>query len=118
MPDSEHQYQAMFVSWLESNYPDVLFFAIPNGASLAGRGRQMSRLKSEGLLPGVPDILIAEPRSKYHGLFLEMKTPRGKLSENQEWFIAQADQRNYYTAVCYGFEDARDLVKEYLSWIE
>ncbi len=116
--DSEHIEQAQLVNWLETNHPEILFFAIPNGASLAGRGRQMNRLKAEGLLPGTADLEICEPRGRWHGCFVEMKTEKGKLSPNQSWFLAEAEKRHYYTICAHGFEQARELVGEYLSWVE
>ena len=117
---TEHTEQAAFCQWMDIQYPDVLYFSIPNGGWLAGnagqRAGQMNKLKAEGLLPGTSDLLIAEPRGKWHGMFLEMKQRGGKLSENQEWFLAEAEKRGYFTAVAFnGFDDAQALVDDYLK---
>jgi hypothetical protein len=113
---SEHQEQATVVSWIERNYPEILYFAVPNGASLAGRGRQMNKLKAEGLLPGAADLVILEPRGGWHGALLEMKTETGQLHCNQAWFIAQAEQRHYFTIVAHGAAEAIAMIGDYLGW--
>ena len=116
---SEHDEQKALIQWLDFQYPDTLFFAIPNGAHLAGTDRQrfaqINKLKAEGLVPGTPDVFIAEPRGGYAGCFVEMKTLTGKLSDNQKEFLARAEARGFYTIVGFGFEFARDMVDDYLS---
>lgn len=117
---SEHDEQQAVCQYLDTVYPDVLYHANPNGAWLAGnkgqRMGQMRKLKGEGLLPGVSDLFIAEPRGIWHGFYLEMKDVGGaKPSENQAWFIAQAEQRGYFTAVAYGFDEAKPLIDYYLT---
>lgn len=116
---SEHFEQSALVSWIDSNFPDALFFSIPNGAHLHGEGKarfaQINKLKAEGLRPGVSDLFIAEARGGYHGCFVEMKTLTGELSENQTQFLAEAEEKGYFTIVGRGFEFARDLVDDYLS---
>ena len=105
--NSEHIEQVNFVNWLEYNYPDEKFFAIPNG------GKRLikvaSELKAEGVKRGVPDLYF--PRLK---LWIEMKKVKGgSLSKEQkEW-------RDYLTDVCgdtwfccNGFESAKEA---YLS---
>ena len=117
---SEHTEQMTFCNWMNLQYPNVLYFSVPNGGWLAGndsqRAAQMNKLKSEGLLPGVADLFIAEPRGEFHGMFLEMKQTGGKLSENQKWFIAESEKRGYFTAVAMnGFDDARSMTEWYLK---
>jgi hypothetical protein len=116
---SEHDHQKAVCDYLDAAYPDALYHANPNGAWLAGnkaqRFGQMRKLKAEGLTPGTPDLFIAEPRGAWHGFYLEMKDPNGaKPTENQVWFIAHAEQRGYFTAVAYGFDEARELIDVYL----
>ena len=118
---SEHEEQMLVVDMLHRLYPNVLFWSTPNGAHLAGNIRQrsasMNKLKSEGFLPGVSDIIIFEPRDKYSAMFLEMKRAKGgEVSENQEWFLAQIEERGGYGVVAHGYEEAKILIDEYLSW--
>lgn len=119
---TEHDEQVQVINWCFDHtreYPELdLIFAIPNGAMLGG-GRigaiRANALKAEGMRPGVCDLFLPSPRGDYHGMFIEMKTEIGKLSPNQEEFIAQVKEQGYYTAVCYGASEAIEQLKSYLQ---
>jgi len=91
----------------------VLWWHTPNG----GRRNKLeaSSFKKQGVKPGVSDCIILEPRGKYHGLAIELKTSTGKLSESQKTFLERAKIRGYKTAVCWGIEETEHVVKEYLK---
>lgn len=112
---SEHQEQVAVCQYLDVVYPDVLYFSVPNGASLTNAGRQMNKLKAEGLLPGVSDLIIFEPRGQYSCMFLEMKTLTGKPSEVQQWFIRQVEARGAFGTFAYGADDAIKAIDIYLN---
>ena len=127
---TEHNEQATFFDWLNlklNEYPEIhpLFFAVPNGANLAGNTRQkaiqMNKLKREGFVPGVSDTVYLSGRGGYLGLVLEFKTEQrrnqkdGGLSENQQEFLRAARMEGYLAAVAYGVEDGIDIVSNYLS---
>lgn len=119
---SEHAEQVAVIDWCFRNtarYPSLdLIFAIPNGAMLGG-GRigaiRMNALKAEGLRPGVCDLFLPLPKGVYHGMFIEMKTATGTLSENQEQFIEAVTQLGYFAPVCWGADDAIDNLQWYLE---
>jgi hypothetical protein len=117
---SEHDEQVSVIDYLQKAYPSVLVFSIPNGAHLAGsigqRAAAMNKLKSEGLLPGVSDLEIFEPRGGYSCMFLEMKKKGGGngASDNQLWFIRQVSERGAFGVVANGFDEARPLIDDYL----
>ena len=119
---TEHAEQVTVIDWcfaMTRTYPELdLIFAIPNGAMLGG-GRlgaiRANALKAEGLRPGVCDLFLPAPRGKWHGMFIEMKTQIGKLSDNQKEFIARVEEQGYYTAVCYGADEAIEQLKFYLQ---
>lgn len=119
MTQSEHAEQVAVVSYLQIKYPDALFWSTPNGSMLGG-GRigaiRMNALKAEGLLPGVSDLIIFEPRGGWSCMFLEMKRSKGGvLSENQAWFIAQVEARGAYTVVAEGADEAIEFIDDYLN---
>ena len=43
-----------------------------------------ARLKAEGLVAGVADLLLLTPNKEYGSLAIEMKTPTGRLSDSQK----------------------------------
>jgi hypothetical protein len=121
MKVSEHQEQVALVSWFRLAFPKfkIHLFAIPNGAHLAGDARlraiKMNAMKSEGFTSGVSDLFLMIPKNGYHGLWIEMKAKAGKVSDNQKEFMAAANAMNYKTIVCFGFDDAKIKIEEYLK---
>jgi hypothetical protein len=123
----EHAEQVLVVDYIYKQYGnDILFFSVPNGARLAsGRGRdaqriaaiRMNKLKAEGLLPGVSDLIIFEPRGGYSAMFLEMKRADGGCgaSESQLEFIAKVESRGGYGVVANGFDEAKIFIDDYLN---
>lgn len=79
------------------------------------------RLKAQGVRAGVSDLVLAIPVSPYHGLFLELKRPKtltsraGTLSDEQRDFLVLMAGVGYAVAVCYGWEDAKDTIEDYLA---
>ena len=119
MKTLEHTEQVNLIKWWELvcrkwNLDERLLFAIPNGGE-----RNVivaSRLKSEGVRSGVPDLFLACGRSCYHGLFIEMKKPKGgRVSDNQKSFIDLLKNQDYATAVCHGWSEAMAAIESYLS---
>lgn len=120
---SEHEEQVLVVDYLHKAYPNVLFWSTPNGARLASgkdtrlAAMRMNMLKKEGLLPGVSDLIIFEPRGGYSAMALEMKREDGGAgaSENQLQFIREFEARGGYGVVADGFDEARIFIDDYLS---
>ena len=109
---SEHQEQVDVIRWFRLNYPKLIIFAIPNGG-MRNIGTAIN-LKKEGALKGVPDLFLMAANNTYHGLFIEMKSIKGKVSEEQKYFIEQAKLQSYAAEVCYGFEEAYKCINQYL----
>jgi hypothetical protein len=113
---NEHNHQKLVVLWFRATYPDLaaVFFAIPNG------GRRdpatAKRLQEEGVLAGVPDLLLAVPRGPLAGLFLEMKAVLGgRLSQPQKAAHAALTAQGYAVAVAHGYEAAKAAIVDYLE---
>ena len=88
-------------------------FAIPNGGQ-----RNIivaTRLKAEGVKSGVPDIFLPVARGGAHGLFIELKTEKGKPSVNQREWVGDLGLNGYAAVFCYGWEHAKDTILEYLK---
>jgi hypothetical protein len=118
---SEHQEQVLLMQWfkLQHKKHEGHLFAIPNGAHLAGDARaraiKITKMKAEGFLNGVADLFLMIPKDGWHGLFIEMKAKKGVLSDDQEKFLGKAQMMGYLSVVCYGFEDAKKIITEYLK---
>ena len=62
--------------------PGVIWFHCPNGAPTSARTG--ARMKAMGLLAGVADMVIIRPGGLVY--FLELKSPKGRLSPAQKAF--------------------------------
>ncbi len=112
----EEQEQVKIFQWASMQtclYPELkLLHHIPNGGE---RNRIVAaKLKAAGVKPGVPDLCLPVPRGKYHGLYIELKYGRGRLSQYQQEWIHDLSEQGYKTAVCYGLDAAVETIKEYL----
>jgi len=129
---SEHDEQALFVSIARARWPDVVIASVPNGMPLGGlsskqKAKIINWMKAEGLLVGMPDLLIFAPRLAppnkdgarilYCGLALEFKRVRGgTLSDAQKDILAKLEASGYYTAVPHGYEEAMEITETYMAW--
>lgn len=112
--------QMTVMQWAKLNehlYKDLaLLHHIPNGGS---RNRlEAIHLKQQGVKAGVPDLCLPVPRCGFHGLYIEMKRRKNaRASEAQKKWIAALRRQGYFAAVCYGADEAINLIEAYLSRI-
>ena len=71
-------------------------------------------LKRQGVKAGVPDIVLPAVRAGYHGLYIELKAGKNTTTDNQKRWLEYLRQQGYYTAVCYGWQPAAELIERYL----
>lgn len=111
---TESSHQIRLVGRIRHFYPDVVVFAIPNGG---GRTyMEATKLKEEGVLPGVSDLMVLEARGGWFGLFIEMKREvGGNVSEQQRDFMKTARERGYKCVVGVGCEDAWAKFEKYMA---
>ena len=114
--DEEHRIQVSCVGWFRMKYPHLAarLFAVPNG----GRrdGITGARLKEEGVLAGVADLILLVPNADYHALLIEMKTPKGRQSDSQRaWQRAVAGNDDYLYVVVRSLEEFIKVIEEYLQ---
>jgi hypothetical protein len=87
---------------------------IPNeGNRGAWGGRKM---KMKGLKAGVSDFFLAYPTSSSSGLWIELKrTVLYRISPEQREWITLMKNAGYDADFAYGWEDAKNIVEQYLS---
>ena len=110
---SEHDEQYKLFS-LTRYRPELRWmFAIPNGGyrTKATAGK----MAAEGLKAGIWDIFVPIPSGGYHGLFIEMKFGKNKLTELQREFGKFATGQGYLCKVAYSAEQAIEIIDEYLE---
>lgn len=113
--EPEHDMQVSCVKWFRSQYKPLsqLLFAVPNGSL---RNKVIARkLKAEGVISGVADLMLAVPGENSHGLFIEMKNGKAnnQSSAQKEW-EKQITAQGYKYALCRSLEDFIELINKYL----
>ena len=53
-------------------------------------------------------------RAGYHGLYIELKAGENTTTKKQKEWLEYLRQQGYYTAVCYGWQPAAQLIEQYL----
>lgn len=115
MQNNEHLEQVLLIQWFRAQYPLYAncLWAIPNGG--IRHIKTAIRLKREGALSGVSDLFLMIPKGNFHGAFIEMKAKKGKIQENQLKFIKLAKTMGYEGVICYGFQEAKEFIQNYLN---
>src|SRR6478736_715564 len=131
--NEEMKMQMAVIAWwrqfcLTVNVPEFLLWHTPNGSVYSGsaenRARVGAMMKRQGCRGGVPDLFLAYPKTRFvrtpaafdvHGLFIELKTPKGILSLDQNVMLAALEKQGYQTAVCRTVEDAQRVITSYLT---
>lgn len=115
--DGEHAEQAALVRWAtfaRARLPDLaLLYAIPNGGHR--HKATAARLKAEGVKRGVPDVCLPVARGGSHGLYIELKTGRGRPTPEQLGWIRALRRQGYVAEVCHGWQQARTAIEDYLA---
>lgn len=116
---TEAQHQATLIKWtqqptIRQAFPELaLLHHIPNGGSR--NPIEAKHLKQQGVKSGVPDLHLPVSRKGFNGLYIELKTEKGRPSENQKWWIDSLKKQGNYACVCHGWEEAKDCLLWYLK---
>lgn len=106
---SEIQIQAGFRARLRYVAPAVSCVAIPNAAKRTQWAAH--RAKQEGLATGFPDVMLLAPGGKIG--FLEFKSAKGRLSDNQREWIERLDVRGFPVRVVRSIDEAIQFLRDH-----
>ena len=114
--EEEHRLQVACVNWYRlqhRKYADSLI-AVPNGGK---RDKTTAKkMKAEGQLAGVADLILLVPNTNYHALLIELKTPKGRQSQSQRAWQMTAERHGYKYVVCRSLDDFITTIKDYLRY--
>jgi len=88
-----------------------LLFAVPNEGKRSVANA--SRMKAQGIVSGVSDLIFLLPKHGFHGLCIEMKAPKMKQTDNQKEFEL-AITPNYKYVVCHSVDEFMKVITEYV----
>lgn len=115
--DNEAGAQETLFQWAEyqaSKYPELkLLYHIPNG----GKRDKVTaiNLKRQGVKAGVPDLFLPVARGGFFGLYIELKVGKNKATALQKEWLYNLNKQGYFTAICYGWQQAAELLTGYLN---
>lgn len=121
----EYHLQKQVCQWLDLQHSELLYMTDTVAAvrlTFAQGNRNKAVQKKDFKCP---DLLIFEPNSTYHGLFIELKveTPfkkNGDLKKNdhlegQAKTIKDLRAKGYYACFAWSFEMVQEIVNNYLK---
>lgn len=125
---SEHSQQCALFCWAANNqakYPQLKWMHSSGNGIFTTSGHK-AKEKAAGLKNGVPDICLPMPMQLrqdycYYGLYIELKIPKrrteknGGCSDEQLEWLAFLNSQGHKAVVCYGWEEARDVIIKYLE---
>lgn len=108
MKQHESTLQKSCVKWFKLQYPKEIIFAVPNGSSR--NLLEAVRLKAEGTLAGVSDLIVIFPNKI---LFIELKYGKGKQTEHQLLFEQKIKSKGFDYYLINSFESFKELITKF-----
>lgn len=112
----EHRIQQACVRWFNLQYPYLRgrLFAVPNG----GRRDVVTgaKLKAEGVVAGVADLILLVTNKAHGALLIEMKKPGGIQSAAQrQWQEIVTTNGEYKYVICRSIYDFMREIRDFLN---
>jgi len=64
---------------------------------------------------GVPDMFLPVAVNPFHGLYIELKTRKGKVSAKQKEWQRRLRLQGYASEICFGADRAIEILQQYLD---
>ena len=98
--------QRSIITYLRAVVPGCVVMAIPNGSQRTATGRPANAVP--GFLAGAPDIIVALVGGSV--IWLEVKSPVGRLSENQIYVHGLLEKAGHKCFVVRSVDDVRSVL--------
>lgn len=119
MKHEESNIQIVCVNWFRLMHPNLVLSSSLNGVKLSGtqiqRRVKWNRLVQEGAKAGVADLFLMHASNGFHGLYIEIKTPKGKQSPEQKAFEHSALIEGYEYKIARSLDEFILIIKNYLK---
>lgn len=123
---TELELQAMVADYLRLQYPSAIFHSDYGSGIKLTMGQAIKQKRLNGGRRSWPDMLVAEPKGKYSGLFIELKkegvrvykkdgtlVSDGHIREQYD-MLEQLRRRGYAANFACGFDEAKALIDRYM----
>jgi hypothetical protein len=113
---SEHDEQKKLIHTIRNElapkYPILNWlYSVPNGLRL--HPAITTQMINEGAKAGIPDLFLPVKNTNYSGLYIEMKSAKGKLSEKQKEFKLFAESQGFKVVVPRSCDEALSEILNY-----
>lgn len=113
--DEEHKLQVSMINWFRLQYPSMRhnLFAVPNGSrrdAITGR-----KLKEEGVLAGVSDLIFLKSNRHYGALLIETKTKKGTQRDSQKEWESKITADGYKYVIVRSLNEFIEVITDYLK---
>jgi len=112
LASTEQDEQILLVDWL-NKCTTIPVIKIDNEGKRTPWGGALA--KRMGLYPGASDLFLARPSQGFHGLWIEMKSVKGKVSATQKEFMTRMFEEGYAITTCYSGDEAIKFVKKFYA---
>ena len=124
---TEAELQTQVADYIRLRYPEALFHSDFGSGIKLTMGQAMKQKRQNGGRRAWPDMFIAEPKVKYHGLFIELKkegtrlhkkdgTPASDHIKEQAELLEKLKGLGYMAVFAVGFDEAKKVIDEYLGY--
>ena len=110
---TEDQLQTAVIHYLRVMYPGLLYFHTPNGGYRIKQ--QAKRFKAQGVLAGIPDVMILKARGEYHGFAAELKVGKNRPTERQKQVMKQMKLEGWSVVVAYSLDQFAEAFSLYMG---
>ena len=119
----EEKIQCEFFKYLRLQYPNVVAISEASGLRVStGMAMKLKRMRSDHTQL---DVIILEPRGKYHGLVIELKAKNifkknGELLKDQHLHDQQKtidllNSKGYYATFACSLDEAIEVLDRYMN---
>lgn len=111
----EDSLQKNCVSWFSLQYREYaqLLHHSPNGGKR--NAIEAAKFKAMGVRAGFPDLILCIARHGFHGLFIELKTAKGRQSEHQKYYQCVLEEQGYKYVIVRAIKEFINEIESYLQ---
>lgn len=109
---SEDNFQGAVANYLD--YVGAVYFHPPNGGSR--NVIEASKLKSMGVKPGVPDLIILDSRHGFAGLAIELKVGSNNLTSHQITWLEKLNRLGWLCYVSWSLDEIISIIDWYFGF--
>lgn len=101
------------MTYVKMQYPNAFTVHIPN----EGRRTKFEqyKLKTLGVMAGMPDVMIFDPQGEYSGFAVELKVGYNKPTDNQRKCLRELENRKWRVLWSNSFDEVKEEIDKYFK---